>query len=154
MPVETTEADLKRLLRQHGADAVVVGWDGPLSTIAFRLQGRQVKYTIQRPLRTDTDITHYPSGKPRPANMQNDAIAAEHRRRWRALLLIVKAKLELVAGGDADFADEFLAHTMLSDGSTVREWMGPQLEHVYQTGEMPSLLPGAQRALAAREMGL
>lgn len=151
VPVETTEADLKRLLRQYGADAVVVGWDGPTSTVAFRLQGRQVRYTIQKPLRTDTIITHYPSGKPRPANRQADAIADEHRRRWRALLLIVKAKLELVASGDADFADEFLAHTMLSDGSTVREWMGPQLEHVYQTGQMPSLLPGAQRVLPPGE---
>ena len=147
--VETTRSDIERLLRVYGADAVVIGWDGPLSTIAFRLQGRHVKYTVVRPDRSDTVVTHYPSGKPRPPHAISEAIAAEHRRRWRALLLIVKAKLELVASGDADFEDEFLAHTMLPDGSTVRDWIGPQIDETYRTGRMPSLVPGARQALDA-----
>lgn len=147
VPIETTRAELERLLTRYGAEAVVVGWDGPTSTIAFRLRGRQVKYTIERPALTDSIITHYASGKPRPRNMISEAIAAEYRRRWRALLLIVKAKLELVASGDADFEDEFLAHTMLPDGSTVRDWLDPQLENAYRSGQMPSLMPGSARAL-------
>ena len=147
--VENTRSELERLLRVYGADAVVIGWDGPVSTIAFRLQGRHIKYTVVRPERTDTVVTHYASGKPRPPHGISEAIAAEHRRRWRALLLIVKAKLELVASGDADFEDEFLAHTMLADGNTVGEWIGPQIEETYQTGRMPSLVPGARPALDA-----
>ena len=35
VPIETTRAELERLLRAYGADAVVMGWDGPVSTIAW-----------------------------------------------------------------------------------------------------------------------
>lgn len=145
--IETTRAELERLLRAYGADAIVVGWDGPLSTIAFRIRGRHVKYTIERPSASESVVSSYPSGKPRPRHLHAEAIAAEHRRRWRALLLIVKAKLELVAGGDADFEDEFLSHTMLPDGTTVGEWIAPQLDQAYQSGRMPALMPGTRPAL-------
>lgn len=147
VPVETTRMELERVLRAYGADAVVIGWDGPTSTIAFRIQGRHVKYTIERPGRTESVVSAYPSGRPRPAHAIPEAIEAEHRRRWRALLLIVKAKLELVAGGDSDFADEFLSRVMLPDGTTVREWMGPQIDQAYETGRMPGLLPWPRTAL-------
>ncbi len=145
VPIETTRMELERALRAYGADAVVIGWDGPTSTIAFRIQGRHVKYVIQRPDRSESVISSYPSGKPRPSHAIPEAIAAEHRRRWRALLLIVKAKLELVASGDSDFEDEFLSRLMLPDGTTVREWMVPQIDAAYQTGRMPALMPGGRR---------
>lgn len=148
--VETTEADLKRLLRQYGADAIVVGWDGPVNTIGFRLHGRHVRYVIERPAKTEAMITHYPSGKSRPDWKQDEAVIAEERRRWRALLLIIRAKLELIAAGDATFDEEFLAHTMLTDGSTVGEWIAPQLADIYRSGAMPALVPGAQVALPER----
>lgn len=142
VPIETTRMELERVLRAYGADAVVIGWDGPTSTIAFRLRGRHVKYTIERPGRSESVVSSYPSGNPRPSHAIPEAIAAEHRRRWRALLLIVKAKLELVAGGDSDFEDEFLSRLMLPDGSTVREWLAPQIDQAYTTGRMPALMPG------------
>lgn len=149
--IETTRAELERLLRGYGADAVVMGWDGPISTVAFRLRGRHVRYTIERPTRSESVVSSYPSGKPRPSHAISEAIAAEYRRRWRALLLVVKAKLELVAAGDSDFEDEFMTHVMLPDGSLVRDWMGPQVEQAYETGQMPALLPGARPALGPGE---
>jgi hypothetical protein len=145
VPIETTRAELERLLTAYGADAVVMGWDGPTSTIAFRLRGRHVRYTIARPSVRDEAVAAYPSGKSRPDYLRAEAVAAEYRRRWRALLLIVKAKLETIAAGDSDFDDEFLSHVMLPDGSLVRDWLGPQVEQAYQTGTMPPLLPGADR---------
>lgn len=147
--IETTRAELEKALRAYGADTIVMGWDGPVSTIAFRVRGRHVRYTIERPSHAESIVREYPSGKSRPAHLYAEAIAAEHRRRWRALLLIVKAKLELVASGDADFEDEFLAHTMLPDGTTVGEWIEPQLDQAYQSGHMPGLLPGTRPVLGS-----
>jgi hypothetical protein len=37
--------------------------------------------------------------------------------------------------------DEFLAYTVMPDGRTVSEWLQPQLENAYQSGNMPPLLP-------------
>lgn len=147
VPAETTRLELERLLRAYGASAIVMGWDGDVSTIAFRLQGRHVRYTVKRPSPSDTIVTHYPSGKPRQRQHYSEAIAAEHRRRWRTLLMIVKGKLELIVSGDTSFDDEFLPHVMLADGSTVGEWIAPQIEQTYQTGQMPALVPGARPAL-------
>ncbi len=149
VPVETTKSELERLLRAYGADAIVMGWDGDVSTVAFRLQGRHVRYAVERPTHSETVVTHYQSGKPRRREHFSEAIAAEHRRRWRALLLIVKAKLELIAAGDASFDEEFLAHTMLADGSTVGDWIAPQIEETYRSGSMPALVPGVRPALSS-----
>ncbi|MCF7821873.1 MAG: hypothetical protein K9M17_05480 [Mariprofundaceae bacterium] len=64
------------------------------------------------------------------------------RQAWRALNLVVKAKLEAVESGITTFEDEFLAHIMLPDGSTVGHLMRPQLEAAYDSGSMPKGLPG------------
>ena len=64
------------------------------------------------------------------------------RQKWRALLLVIKAKLEAIDAGITTLDDEFLAGVMLPSGETVGEWAGPQIQRVYETGQMPPLLPG------------
>jgi hypothetical protein len=64
------------------------------------------------------------------------------RARWRALALVIKAKLEAVESGITTFEEEFLAHIVLPDGTTLGQWAAPRLAHVYDTGAMPPMLPG------------
>ena len=68
------------------------------------------------------------------------------RQRWRALLLVVKAKLEAVDVGITSFDEEFLAFTVLPDGSTAGDWMLPQIESAYDVGEMPKMLPAGEES--------
>lgn len=63
------------------------------------------------------------------------------RQRWRALALVIKAKLEAIASEISTFDDEFLANIVLPDGSVTGDWMRPQVAEVYRTGTMPALLP-------------
>ena len=77
----------------------------------------------------------------REANQIEAKREAEWRRRWRALSMIIKAKLEMVTAGDTTFEHEFLADIMLPEGGTVAKWLGPQLMEAYDSGKMPSLLP-------------
>jgi hypothetical protein len=63
------------------------------------------------------------------------------RQRWRALLLVIKAKLEAVQGGITEFDAEFLPHIVLPDGQTVGDWIIPQVNTAYELGEMPQALP-------------
>ena len=60
--------------------------------------------------------------------------------RPRALALTIKAKLEAVECGITIFDEEFLAHIVLPNGRTMGELYVPQIEHVYETKEMPPLL--------------
>lgn len=45
-----------------------------------------------------------------------------------------------VESGISTFEAEFLANTMMPDGSTFGQWALPQMEQVYETREMPPLL--------------
>lgn len=149
VPVERSRNELERLLTRFGADQYVYGMDTATGwTIGFRMRNRHIKLTLPMPQRREVQYT--PSGRWRSENSIEDALQQEIRRRWRALVLIVKAKLEAIETGLVSFDEEFLSHTMTPDGSTVAEWLIPQIEEAYQTGRMPSLLPGAEhKALRA-----
>jgi len=62
------------------------------------------------------------------------------RQKWRALSLVVKAKLEAVESGITTFEDEFLAHIVLPNGQTVGEQALPRVREAYATGGNVPLL--------------
>ena len=57
------------------------------------------------------------------------------------LLLVIKAKLEAVTAGISTIETEFLANIVLPDNTTAGEWMLPQIDRAYRTGEMPLCCP-------------
>ena len=59
-------------------------------------------------------------------------------------MLVIKAELEAVTAGISTIETEFLANIVLSDNTTAGEWMLPQIDRAYRTGEMPPLLPAAR----------
>ena len=63
------------------------------------------------------------------------------RQRWRALGLVVKAKLEAVEVGIATFDEEFLSYIVLPNNTTVGDHLVPQVAQAYLDGSMPPMLP-------------
>ena len=64
------------------------------------------------------------------------------RQKWRALALVIKAKLEAVESGIAVFEDEFMAYIVLPGGEeTVGDFMRPQIAEAYRIGAAPNMLP-------------
>ena len=115
-----TKADIERLVERYGATAFGTGQDGKTALVFFRLNERMIRFKRELP---DDD--------------------PKARARWRARLLVVKAKLESAATGITTIEDEFLAHTVMSDGKTVSEAIQPQIEENYRVGGPPRLLLGA-----------
>ena len=64
------------------------------------------------------------------------------RQCWRALALVVKAKLEAVEANIATFEEEFMAHIVMPDGKTVAEHARPMIASAYKSGKIQPLLPG------------
>ncbi len=62
----------------------------------------------------------------------------ERRRRWRALLLTIKAKLVSVENGIEKFEEAFLAHIVIAGGQTVGQKALPELAQIYKSGSMPN----------------
>jgi hypothetical protein len=148
VPVERSRAEIERTLARYGAEQFVYGWDRAGAVIGFVVtteagQRRQVRFQLPLPDRNDPEFTTYKRGY---SDHLREPSAAEKlweqacRQRWRALNLVVKAKLEAVEAGIATFEDEFLAYTMLPGGETVGQWLAPRLDEVYLGGKLPRLL--------------
>jgi len=106
--VEKSQMQIQSLVRRHGATMFSAGWLAQgQAAVEFSIKGRRVRFTISSPTG--------PSAK----------VEAEERRRWRCLLLAIRAKLEIVASGISEFDEEFLAHVVTDTGETV--WTRAQL---------------------------
>lgn len=141
VPVERSRAEIESLLSKYGADQFMSGWDKSMAVINFRCHDRYVRFLLPLPERDEFVNPPVRTGRKRTQAQIDDNWQQEMRRRWRAMALVIKAKLEAVATGITSFEEEFLAHIVLPDGGTVGKFMMPQVETAYATGKMPGLLP-------------
>ena len=122
VPVEKTRGEIEGLVRKHGATEFASGWISGEAGMSFVIQNRRVKFTLVMPTGEDEAIKNKArkmSYRTLFADRIRVVVEAEERRRWRCLLLAVKAKLEIVASGIATFEEEFLAHIVTDTGQTV-----------------------------------
>ena len=132
--------EIERTLTRYGADQFLYGWQDNAAMVGFRMEGRHVKFVLAMPARDDRRFTHHSRGA-RTADAAAKEWEQAVRQRWRALALVIKAKLEAVESGISVFEDEFLANIMLPTGETAGDWMRPQIAEAYRVGTMPALLP-------------
>jgi hypothetical protein len=144
VPSDRSRTEIERTLSRYGAQGFMYGWDQSRAVIGFLAHGRQIRFVLPMPDRTDREFVRTPTGRARSQVQIDAAYDQSVRSRWRALLLVIKAKLEAVATGIVSFEDEFAMHVVLPNGSTVGEWVLPQVERAYQSGEMPSMLPALE----------
>lgn len=142
VPADRTRVEIERLLAGHGATSFVSGYADARAAIGFTLDDRQVRIDLPLPRYGDSEIRYTPTGQVRSEAERKKAFGREERRRWRALSIVLKAKLVAVEEGISTVEREFLADVVLPDGSTVGAWAGPQLEAAYANDSMPALLPG------------
>ena len=143
---DRSRAEIERTLRKYGATAFAYGWEGNMAQVGFKLAARQIKFQLPLPDPGSDEFTLTPTGRERSGKAAEDAYEQAVRQRWRALALVIKAKLEAVEAGISTVEREFLDAIMLPDGRTVGDWLGPQLGVVYAQQAMPALLPGSDRA--------
>src|SRR3990172_11875793 len=137
---DRSRSEIEKTLNKYGAIDTRIGvyQSKGLAVVEFELKGRLVK--IELPLPSLQDFRLTPTGQWRHGSTQQTAYEQGVRQRLRALLLVIKAKLEAVESGITTFDAEFLAHTLLPNGDTVGEWIAPQLDESYRTTLMPPSL--------------
>lgn len=137
---DRSEGQLKTLLARAGAAQIITGWDGDGRRImlAFRLARLSIRIVV--PLPTQDEARRTPKGRIRAARASAAAMDQETRRRWRALLLVVKAKLEAVSSGISTMEQEFLAHVVIPGGQTIGDVALPQLRELADSGKSPVLM--------------
>lgn len=136
---DRSRAEIERTLTRYGASAFSYGWQEGHAAIQFEAHYRRIRFVLPLPDRHSREFTTTPTGRARAARAAEAAYEQAVRQRWRALALMVKAKLEGVASGIVSFEDEFLSHTVLPSGRTVAEELGPQVARAYEVGSVARL---------------
>jgi len=138
VPVVKSRAEIERLLSQHKCSQFSSGVDHEhhVARVQFKAYNRIVRFEIALPTATDKSIKYDRRGYSRTPSALDTALAQADRQRWRALLLVIKAKLESVENAIASFEEEFLAHIVLPDNRTVGEYVLPAIERMYATNRM------------------
>ena len=140
--VERSRAEIETIVKRYGASKFANGWDGEGATILFEMKNRRVRFDVPiPPLEEFRKMVKWGKERELPDGEAQKLHDQEIRRRFRALLLIIKAKLEAVESNITTFEEEFLAHIVLPGGQTVGEWLTPQIETSYEKGKLPPLLP-------------
>lgn len=136
-------AEIRRTLQRWNASEFAYGEASDLAMVQFSMKGRQVRMLVPMPARDSREFTHTPGrGQPRSQAQREAAYEQAVRQRWRALNLVIKAKLEAVEAGISSFEAEFLGHILLPGGQTVADAVRDDIEHAYKTNTPPALLPG------------
>lgn len=138
---EKSRIEIERTLTRYGADQFMYGWKDTAAVIAFRAKSRHIRFMLPMPAKDDKRYIKDGRGSVRTLDRRLAAWEQDCRQRWRALALCIKAKLEAVESGIAQFEDEFMANIVLPNGQTMSEHAKPLIAQAYESGQMPALLP-------------
>ena len=141
VPADRSRGEIERTLSRYGATGFAYGWEADQAMLAFNAHGRRVVFRLRLPTADDPEFAMTEGGRSRSRGAAVKAAEQAARQRWRALALVIKAKLEAAESGIESFESLFLAQIQLPNGQRVGDWAQPQIERAYQTGQMPPLLP-------------
>ncbi len=144
VPADRSRAEIERILERYGASGFMYGWEGRRAIIGFRCRGLTVRFELELPDKEAAEFKRTPSRRQaRTTVAAHQAWEQACRQRWRALALLVKAKLEAVTGGIATFEEEFLPHLVLPDNRRVMDHALPAMRAAIASGKVQRLLPPA-----------
>lgn len=143
VPFEKSIADIITLIKRAGAGQIGQMEDAGRFVIGFKLADRAIKFVL--PLETEyRGPTKAGNGR---AIDPKKVIEQRNRSKGRALLLVIKAKLEGVESGIETVEQAFLANVVTLGGATVYERVSGDLALEYNTGQVSPVagLLGGQR---------
>lgn len=144
---EASKAELERILRRYGATGYGFMWsqESRAVSVGFRIKNRSYRLAVPMPRPDDESITHNRGGYLMTKDQVDKRYAAEVRRRWRVVVVGLKAKLELASmeEGDFTFEREFMSWAVLKDGRTVFEALEEDHGIYFGGTKVPLLLEAA-----------
>jgi len=143
---EKSRAEIETLFRKAGATRVMIDADdgGGVATLLIQLADRFFRFRVTRPTLDEARAERQKQkrrGHPKSGELER-MVDDEWRRRWRVLLLVSKAKLELIASKESTAEREFMADLVMPGGRTLSEIAFPKIAAAYEAGP-PRLGGGA-----------
>lgn len=114
--VEQSRGEITGILARHGVQVMAWGTRPEGDQLQFELAGRAFRFLINKPTVQEINELF-------PNHRDTDAkLAAEWRRRWRAHVLLLKAKLEFAEGdGPSTILRELMPYMLVAGGQTLEQ---------------------------------
>jgi hypothetical protein len=132
--------EIEQILTRYNARAFAYGWQGHEAQVMFEMADRRIRFVLPMPDRADKAFTRTETGRDRSSTAAEKAYEQAVRQRWRALALVIKAKLEAVEAQISTVEDEFGMCIVLPDGRTVGDAVIPQIAECYRLGTLAPML--------------
>lgn len=138
VPFERSIADIITILRKSGADRMAQMEERSGYIVQFFSHDRMIRFRVKFP-----SIDEMPKFNGRNQALTNaqriEKLEQAKRQRGRALMLVIKAKLESVESQVETFEEAFLANVVMADGKTMYERVQEPIALEYQSG-VPKLM--------------
>lgn len=126
---ERSKIEIERILVRYGSTHFAYTTMPEGAVVQFVKAGKRIRFLVPMPGRPEADAP----------NAHFVRWEKSQRQKWRALTLVIKAKLEAVESGICTFEEEFLAHIVLPTGQTAGQHLIPLIQEAYDTNKMPAL---------------
>lgn len=145
VPIEKSMGEIKAMIRKAGADKIAQYEEADKIAVQFYMRERMIRFRVSLP-----GIADVAKVDGRGYGLSNDQRIRKRdqaqRQRVRALLLVIKAKLESIESNVETFEEAFLANVVMADGRTIYERIAEPIALEYQTGQaVPMLLEGPRQ---------
>lgn len=140
VPFDKSISQLVRLIKDSKADSVAQFEGENDFAVQFMLAERLIRFRLPLPVLDDMPLYTAQRHRFTEAQRRNKLEQAK-KSKARALLLVVKAKLESVESGIETTEQAFLANVVMADGFTVYERIAQPIALEYQSGK-PSASAG------------
>jgi hypothetical protein len=137
---DRSRQEIERTLARWGADSFAYMTSRGHAQVAFEYDRKRIRFVLPLPDRLSAEFARTPTGRPRARAAADEAYEQAVRQKWRALSLVVKAKLEAVESGISTFEQEFYANLVLPNGQTVFEATMPQIARAIDAGDRGPLM--------------
>lgn len=138
--VSRSKVEIESLVGRYGASQFVSGWSGDHASIGFVIDKRSIRFDLRMPERSSFAQTETGRTRRSPRVVEH-AWEQACRSRWRALLLVIKAKLEAVEAGISSIDEEFMAWTVVpGSGKTIGQRLLPEIADAIANGRAPTLM--------------
>lgn len=141
VPIEKSIAEIISLVKRAGAERIAQFDEPERFTVQFTMNERMVRFRVNIP---SMEAMPQYDGRHRSLTKAQriEKAAQKARQRARALLLVIRAKLESVESEVETFEQAFLANVVMADGATVYERIAAPVAEEYATGGSGMLLLG------------
>lgn len=137
VPVEKSIGEIIGIIKRAGATRVAQMEEPEGFTVQFFLADRMIRFRVALPTLEDVPIRRADHRMRTPAERAAKRDQMQ-RQRARALLLVIKAKVESIESQVETFEEAFLANVVMADGKTLYERVREPIALEYQSGQ-PSI---------------